>query len=171
MKKMIILLILMSQAAMAENNKIEGTFSARKKDMVCQGHWDHPFLPINRGYGGRIPSTPLLMAEDSTISISQQHSGVKITKIDGNGKTESVESIQGFFRGMKIKNLEDSIIIKQYDSLEVIFDYGTYIGIVKNMRFKAKLSFNSNNDLILENFYAKDKEVLQKRIVCVLKRI
>ena len=171
MKYISFLIILVSFSTIADSNKIDGSFSARKEDMICRGYWDHPFIPIVRNYGGRIPSTPLLTNEGSSITIKQQKLGVEISKQDSLGKVEFTNSIQAGFKGIRIANKKNSIVIKQYDALEVIFDYGTYIGIVKNMRFKAILTLNSNNDLILENYYRKNGERLEKRIECILPRI
>jgi hypothetical protein len=171
MKNFFLILTFISQITYANTTKIEGTFSAQKEVMKCQGYWEHPFLPIERNYGGRIPSTPLLSNENSIISIESLKSGIKILKKDSDNEEVFISSYFSALKGINISVKDNSIILKQYDSLEVIFDYGTFIGIISNMRFKAILRLDSNNDLVIENYYAKNNEILTKKIECTLPRI
>jgi hypothetical protein len=169
--KYLLCLLFLGIGVKAQAHAIEGTFSVKDGSMICRGSWDHPFLPRTRNFNGRIPSGPLLGNEIESISLIQKKSGVKISAHYQSGKVDSVTSFQGVFRGIKVYEKDHAIIIKQFDALEVHLDYGHYVGLLSNSRFKASLSLTQNNDLLLENFYAHGKNKLVKKISCVLPRI
>jgi hypothetical protein len=169
--KYLFCLLLVGIGFEARAHAIEGTFSVKNGVMICRGSWDHPFLPRTRNFNGRIPSGPLLGNEIDTISLVQKKSGVKIIAHYLTGEVDSLSSFQGVFRGMKVYQKKQAIIIKQFDPLEVHLDYGYYVGLLSNIRFKASLSLTEHNDLLLENYYAHGKNKLIKKISCVLPRI
>ena len=169
--KKFILLIMFILCSLAQASEIEGTFSAKNGDMKCRGMWDHPFLPMTRNYAGKIPSSPLLANEVLTVSVSQQSRGVKIVTHFINGEVESISSLSGFRKGIRINQKDGMISLKQYDALDVILDYGYYVGLKSNIRFKALLRLNENDDLVIENYYGTERKRLVQKISCVMPRI
>jgi hypothetical protein len=166
-----ILIVLLSFCGQAEAKIIEGTFSAKNHEMTCRGRWEHPFLPMNRNYGGRIPSSPLLATEASTVSITHHSLGVKISTKSINETVETISSFKGLRKGIRVYQKDDSIILRQFDLLEVHLDYGYYVGLISNIRFKAVLQLNENDDLVIENFFGHGDKKMEKMISCVLPRI
>ena len=167
----LILIILLNFCALAEGKIIEGTFSAKNHEMTCRGRWEHPFLPMSRNYGGRIPSSPLLATEASTITISQRSLGVKISRQDINENVETISTFKGIRKGIRVYQKDESIIFRQFDFLEVHLDYGYYVGLLSNIRFKAILKLNESDDLVIENFFGHGKQKMEKMISCVLPRV
>jgi hypothetical protein len=169
--KKIILLIMFVLCSLVQASEIKGTFSAKNGDMKCRGMWDHPFLPMARNYTGKIPSSPLLANEVLTVSVSQQSQGVKIVTYYVNGEVNSISSFSGLSKGIRINQKDGLISLKQYDALDVILDYGYYVGIKSNIRFKALLMMNENNDLVIENYYGAERERMVLKISCIMPRI
>jgi hypothetical protein len=151
--------------------EIEGTFSAKRGDMFCRGSWEHPFLPMIRNFGGRIPSSPLLANEVLAVSVQQRNSGVKISATYLDGRVESVTPGSGLKKGIRVKQKGGVISIKQFDLFDVILDYGYYAGLKSNIRFKASLQLDENQDLRLENYFSVDHQPLVKKISCILPRV
>ena len=165
------LLMMFVLCSLAQASEIEGTFSAKNGDIKCRGMWDHPFLPMTRNYAGRIPSSPLLANEVLTVSVFQQSLGVKIVTHFLNGEVESISNFSGLRKGIRINQKDGVISLKQYDALDISLDYGYYVGLRSNIRFKALLKLNENDDLVIENYYGTERKRMVQKISCVMPRI
>lgn len=170
MKKWIVLAFF-SLCTQVYATEIEGTFSAKRGEMICRGSWDHPFLPMIRNFGGRIPSSPLLGNEVLAVSVNQRNSGVKLSATYLDGRVESVNPGNGIKKGIRVKQKAGVISVKQFDLFDVILDYGYYVGLKSNIRFKALLQLDENQDLRLENYFSVDHQPLLKKISCILPRM
>jgi hypothetical protein len=84
---------------------------------------------------------------------------------------ETISSFKGLRKGIRVYQKDDSIILRQFDLLEVHLDYGYYVGLISNIRFKAVLQLNENDDLVIENFFGHGDKKMEKMISCVLPRI
>jgi hypothetical protein len=169
--KFLFTLIVFKLIALPVFASIDGTYSSNHKDMKCSGSWSHPFIPLDGKLDFGTPSDALLRDISSSVSITTEYDGVTISLTDVKGRERKVKLTEGQNKSIRLKLENDSIVISQNRLAQHNWDYGMYLGSVLNQRFKAVLSLNANNDLILENFDAFGVQKLKLGKKCVLPRI
>jgi hypothetical protein len=152
---------------------ISGTFSSDHELMKCQGSWSHPFIPLDGTIHFGTPDGALLRGESHLVKIdtSADETSVNIQVIKKKGKTQTAHLKVGRNPGVKLKLQEGNIILTQYRSIQSNWDYGMYLGSILNQRFKAVLSLDENENLVLENYSADGLGRLKLAKRCVLPKV